>query len=67
MGDFMRYGGNQVVFKVLGKYVGVVANNTVSVMYLVHAGCTPFQIEQDWNKGEFMTAYPACAPDIFSG
>ena len=63
----MGYGCGDVVIKILGEQIRVVANNAVIIVYLVHASCTALQVEQDRDHGQFAGIYPAGASNELPG
>lgn len=48
----MRHGYRQVFSKVFGKYIGVIADQSLSLLYFIHPGCPAFQIKQHWDGFE---------------
>jgi len=66
MCHLMGYGCCDVVIKILGEQVGVVANNAVSVVYSVHASCTALKVEQDRDHGQFVGIYLAGVSNDFA-
>ncbi len=54
MGNLMGNGCCYIVIKILGKYVGVISNYTVSIVHPVHAGCTTLKVKPDRDQGEIL-------------
>ena len=52
MGNLMGNGCCYIVIKILGKYVGVIANYTVSIVHPVHASCTALKVKLNRDQGE---------------
>jgi len=59
MGNLMGNGCCYIVIKILGKYVGVIANYTVSIVHPVHAGCTALKVKLNRDQGEILGIDPA--------
>jgi len=59
MCHLMGYGCCDVVIKILGEQIRVVANNAVSIVHLVHASCASFKVEQYRDHGQFVGIYLA--------
>ena len=65
--DLVGHGCGDVVIKILGEQIRVVANNAVAAVHPVHTGCAAFKVEQDRDHGQVVSIDPAGSPNEICG